>query len=166
MLIAAAISNVAVDFGYGLAAGSQGPNHESNSLKYSAISQAIVVLAATAGRIGFILYLIELLAARTLHRMVLWLLIPFQILVNVFSVFLLFFQCSVHVGELFHPGQQSHCESLDIQIKYGYFQGGMHPPQAMLLSDLTNSKRSIPPAISSSPSSPFTCSGASTGPSG
>ncbi|KAH8433759.1 uncharacterized protein LDX57_011393 [Aspergillus melleus] len=124
LITAAAISNIAVEFGYGLAAGSQGPNHEANSLKYSAIGQAIVVLAATAGRIGFILYLIELLAARALHRMVLWLLIPFQIVINAVSVFLLFFQCSIHVGELFHPGRQSHCESLDIQIKYGYFQGG------------------------------------------
>ncbi|KAK1142627.1 hypothetical protein N8T08_007431 [Aspergillus melleus] len=134
LIIAAAISNIAVEFGYGLAAGSQGPNHEANSLKYSAIGQAIVVVAATAGRIGFILYLIELLAARALHRMVLWLLISFQVVINAVSVFLLFFQCSIHVGELFHPGKQSHCESLDIQIKYGYFQGAFNSACDLLLA--------------------------------
>ncbi|KAI9044502.1 uncharacterized protein KD926_000413 [Aspergillus affinis] len=110
LIIAAAISNVAVDFGYGLAIGSQGHDHEAKALKYSAIRQAIVVLAATAGRIDFILYLIELLAARALHRILLWLLIPFQIVISAVSVFLLFFQCSIHLGELFSPGKQSYYE--------------------------------------------------------
>ena len=96
-----------------------------SSLKYSTISQAVVTLAATAGRLAFIIYLIELLAARKLHRITLWTLVPLQVMVNIISVFLLFFQCSTHVEELFNPSQSTHCMSLKIQIDYAYFQGGM-----------------------------------------
>ena len=98
-----------------------------SSIKYSTISQAVVTLAATAGRLAFIIYLIELLAARKLHRLILWILVPCQVIINVISVFLLFFQCATHVDELFNPSKSSHCMSLDVQIDYAYFQGCRYP---------------------------------------
>ncbi|PYI06983.1 hypothetical protein BO78DRAFT_444518 [Aspergillus sclerotiicarbonarius CBS 121057] len=134
LFIAAVLSSVAVDYGYGQTASSLELHHAMNSLRYSTISQAIVTLAATAGRLAFIIYLIELLAARKLHRIILWTLVPCQVIVNVISVFLLFFQCATHVDELFNPSQSSHCMSLDVQIDYAYFQGSFNSACDLLLA--------------------------------
>ncbi|PWY71184.1 hypothetical protein BO83DRAFT_339578 [Aspergillus eucalypticola CBS 122712] len=134
LVIAAALSSVAVDYGYGKTASSLELHHAMSSLKYSTISQAVVTLAATAGRLAFIIYLIELLAARKLHRIILWTLVPLQVVVNVISVFLLLLQCSTHVEELFNPSQATHCMSLKVQIDYAYFQGAFNSACDLLLA--------------------------------
>ncbi|PWY66486.1 hypothetical protein BO94DRAFT_528621 [Aspergillus sclerotioniger CBS 115572] len=134
LFIAAVLSTVAVDYGYGQTASSLELHHAMNSLKYSTISQAIVTLAATAGRLAFIVYLIELLAARKLHRIILWILVPCQVIVNVISVFLLFYQCTTHIDELFNPSESNHCMSLTVQIDYAYFQGSFNSACDLLLA--------------------------------
>ncbi|RAK99317.1 uncharacterized protein BO80DRAFT_478038 [Aspergillus ibericus CBS 121593] len=134
LFIAAVLSNVAVDYGYGQTGSALELHREMNSLKYSTISQAVITLAATAGRLAFIIYLIELLAARKLHRIILWVLVPCQIIVNVISVFLLFFQCTTHVNKLFNPSQSNSCMSLDVQIDYAYFQGSFNSACDLLLA--------------------------------
>ncbi|PYH42916.1 uncharacterized protein BP01DRAFT_393933 [Aspergillus saccharolyticus JOP 1030-1] len=122
LLIAAVLFNVAVDRGYGETSHPPGVHSIVDSFKYSTIGYAIVMLAATVGRLAMILYMMALLAARRGDRIVLGMLVPLQVIVNVVSVCLLFAQCS-RVEELFHPGTQTHCMSLDVQIDYGYFQG-------------------------------------------
>ncbi|KAE8146709.1 hypothetical protein BDV25DRAFT_169665 [Aspergillus avenaceus] len=134
LFIAATISNVAVHHGYGQTAGSLDHHDEKEAMKYSTTSQALIVLAATAGRLTFNFYLIELLATRKRHRLILWALVPLQVIVNVVSVFLLVFRCSVNIGQLFSPGEEANCMGLDVQIDYGYFQGAFNSASDLLLA--------------------------------
>ncbi|PYH88527.1 hypothetical protein BO71DRAFT_435682, partial [Aspergillus ellipticus CBS 707.79] len=134
VIVAAAISNQAVVYGYGLAEGSLEYSQEAISILYSAIGQAIVTLGATAGRLAFILYLIELLAARRLHRIILWLLVPSQIIINLVSVFLLFFQCDVNLQHMYDWRAFKNCMSLVVQIDYAYFQGAFNSACDLLLA--------------------------------
>ncbi|PYI20280.1 hypothetical protein BO86DRAFT_425420 [Aspergillus japonicus CBS 114.51] len=133
LLIAAVLFNVAVNHGYGNT--STAPSHRSvtASFRYSTIGYAIVILAATAGRLAMIMYMMALLAARTWDRMVLWTLVPLQVIVNVVSVVLLFAQCS-RVQDIFQPGAQEQCMSLDVQIDYGYFQGAFNSASDLFLA--------------------------------
>ncbi|PYH76860.1 hypothetical protein BO82DRAFT_346094 [Aspergillus uvarum CBS 121591] len=55
------------------------------------------------------------------------------VIVNVVSVVLLFAQCS-RVEDIFQPGAQEHCMSLDVQIDYGYFQGAFNSASDLFLA--------------------------------
>ncbi|RAK80062.1 uncharacterized protein BO72DRAFT_475767 [Aspergillus fijiensis CBS 313.89] len=133
LLVAAVLFNLAVNHGYGNTTSSPGHHSMVAGFRYSTIGYAIVILAATAGRLAMIMYMMALLAARTWDRMVLWALVPLQVVVNVVSVVLLFAQCS-RVVEVFQPGAQKHCMSLDVQIDYGYFQGAFNSASDLFLA--------------------------------
>ncbi|PWY73044.1 hypothetical protein BO70DRAFT_342094 [Aspergillus heteromorphus CBS 117.55] len=97
LVIAAAISDVAVDYGYGQSEVSLQFHRAMSSIEYSAIAQAII-------------------------------------LINIVSVFLLFFQCSGHMTDMFHPTEFENCMSITVQIDYAYFQGAFNSACDLLLA--------------------------------
>lgn len=100
---------------------------EVRSITFYLVAVTTCIISCTIGRMSFIIYLHRLLPVPSKTRSVLLLLLALQPLVNVVSIFLMFFQCR-NIAAVFDPTMtQESCMSVHTQLFYDYFQGGSFP---------------------------------------
>jgi hypothetical protein len=126
-LVGSAILTVGIKYGYGRQTWNIDPDNVSTVIMYDYLSQTFGTAGSAIGRISFIVFVITLLGARRAHRIMLWILIGAQIIVNAFFILIIFIQCPGHESAIWSATGSGKCWSLNVQTYYGYFEGCKRP---------------------------------------
>jgi hypothetical protein len=95
----------------------------STVILYDYLTQTFGIAGGTLGRISFIVFLIDLLGTRRLHRVILWILVGLQVVTNLMLIIILFIQCPGHASAIWTQNGVDKCWDVRIQAYYGYYQG-------------------------------------------
>lgn len=108
---------------------------DSNSISkvviFDYLTQTFGLAGGALGRVSFIVFIVKLLASRKWHRVVFWVFIGLQVVVNSMFIVILFVQCPGH-GSAIWDHDKPKCWNTLVQAYYGYFQGGKRYPTIRL----------------------------------
>ncbi|OJJ50417.1 hypothetical protein ASPZODRAFT_129044 [Penicilliopsis zonata CBS 506.65] len=135
LIAGSGIANVSVAYGLGHHYSSLAHAREVKAVLYYCVTQTLGISACTVGRIAFIVYLVRLFPSSSPVRLVFWLLVVAQGVINVVSILLLFLQCGADVAPVFdYTLPETNCMALSVQINYGYFQGAFNSATDLFLA--------------------------------
>lgn len=118
-----AMVTLAVEHGFGRHVWDINERMVPKVIMYDYVAQSVGLSGGTIGRIAFIVFIIGLLGIMRSHRIILWVLVCLQVIVNMMFILIIFLQCPGHASAIWqHPGQ-ARCWDLHVQAYYGYFQG-------------------------------------------
>ncbi|KAL4778722.1 hypothetical protein BJX76DRAFT_362460 [Aspergillus varians] len=132
-LVGSAILTVAVHKGYGRPMDLV--SDPSTVILYDYIGQTFGTIGGVAGRVAFILFVLGILGTNKRDRIILWILVGGQVIVNVLFILIIFLQCPGHASAIFsHSGNSEKCWDLRVQTYYGYFQGAFNSATDLYLA--------------------------------
>lgn len=118
-----AMVTLAVEHGFGRHVWDINERMVPKVIMYDYVAQSVGLSGGTIGRIAFIVFVIGLLGIMRSHRIILWVLVCLQVIVNMMFIVIIFLQCPGHASAIWqHPGQAK-CWDPHVQAYYGYFQG-------------------------------------------
>jgi hypothetical protein len=92
-----------------------------NAMKYSTIMVAPLVLATMLARLSFCAFLLATFGPKKIARIILWIAIISQVLVNLSQVILQYAVCGIHVTAIWNRNPEIKCVSFSVIIDYLYF---------------------------------------------
>ena len=110
-----------VHYGFGRSVTTINPKDLPSALKYDYFSYGFGLASCLLSRIAFILYLIDLLGAKKIHRTILWTLLVLQLVINFFTILFIYIQCPGHPSAIWDQSIKAYCWSPVFQSDYGYF---------------------------------------------
>jgi rhodopsin domain-containing protein len=125
MVAAGALSNRGVHWGLGRHVYYLSPEQITNSLKYVVFMTAPGIFGIALGRASFCLFLLSTIGAEKRVRMVLWITLVLQMLVNVTAIILLYSSCGRHIAAVWDISIQAKCIPFTPISYYLYFLGGL-----------------------------------------
>jgi hypothetical protein len=112
-----------VHYGFGRSVTTISPHDLPLAGMYDYFSHGFGLSGCLLARMAFILYLINLLGARKLHRVALWILLVSQFVTNFLCILLIYIQCPGNPSAIWNPSIKAYCWSPVVQSDYGYFIG-------------------------------------------
>jgi hypothetical protein len=98
-----------------------------NAFKYGVVLMTAPLIIGTAlGRISFCLFLLSAIGTAKATRVILWITIIFQVLVNGSANILLYSSCGLQIAAEWNPTIQANCIPYHSRIDYLYFLGGLY----------------------------------------
>ena len=114
---------VGVHKGFGRHVWDVPPSEVSTIVLFDYLTQSFGLAASCLGRVGCIIYVVNLLGSKRTHKMILWVTAALQVATNVISIIILFLQCPGHGSAIWNePGKQK-CWNVHVQAYYAYFLG-------------------------------------------
>lgn len=93
-------------------------------VRYEYIGAAWGIISPTLGRISYALFLLSVLwLLTTVRRIMLWILISLQVVLNFLAFIILFAQCHP-TSRVWDPSVPGYCVSVNVQPDIGFAQGG------------------------------------------
>ncbi|KAJ5987423.1 hypothetical protein N7451_011788 [Penicillium sp. IBT 35674x] len=123
-----------IQHGFGQKVGDIGADDVSKVIMYDYLTQTFALAGGALGRISFIVFVIGLLVSKQWHRVVFWILVAMQVLVNSMFVIILFVQCPGHASAIWEHSDKSKCWNTKVQAYYGYFQGAFNSATDLYLA--------------------------------
>lgn len=115
---------LAIKLGFGQELSSVNTLNVSKIIMYDYLAQTFGLAGGALGRISFIIFIIGLLVQKRSQRIILWILVALQVIVNSIFIIILFVQCPGHASAIWDHSGKVKCWDLHVQAYYGYFQGG------------------------------------------
>lgn len=114
----------ATQLGLGREVSSIDPTTVPKVILHDYLAQTFGLAGGALGRISFIVFIIGLLVQRLSQRVILWILVGLQVVVNTLFIIILFVQCPDHQSAIWDHSGKTKCWNVHVQAYYGYFQGG------------------------------------------
>lgn len=114
----------ATQLGFGREVSSIDSQNVANVILHDYLAQTFGLAGGALGRISFIVFIIGLLVQRLSQRVILWVLVGLQVLINSLFIIILFIQCPDHESAIWSHSGKAKCWNVHVQAYYGYFQGG------------------------------------------
>lgn len=115
---------LAIKMGFGQELSSINTPNVSKIIMHDYLTQTFGLAGGALGRISFIVFIIGLLVQKRSHRIILWILVGLQVIINSIFIIILFVQCPGHASAIWDHSGKAKCWDLHVQAYYGYFQGG------------------------------------------
>jgi hypothetical protein len=127
MVAASVLTTRGVHWGLGRHIYYLAPVQIQNAVKYVVLMDAPVVIACSLGRASFCLFLISTVGAKKAVRVILWVTLILQALINATQIVLLYCSCGLQMSALWDPSIPAKCLSYASMSDYLYFLGGLYP---------------------------------------
>lgn len=128
------ILTVAIQLGLGQEVSDIATANVPRVIIHDYLAQTFGIAGGTLGRVSFIVFIIGLLVQQTSHRIVLWVCVGLQLVVNSMLIVIIFVQCPGHQSAIWRHSDKAKCWDLHVQAYYGYFQGGKRNRLSLLAS--------------------------------
>lgn len=115
---------LAINLGFGQELSSINKPNVSKIIMHDYLAQTFGLAGGAMGRISFIVFINGLLVQKKSHRIILWILVGLQIVVNCTFIIIIFVQCPGHTSAIWDLSGKAKCWDPHVQAYYGYFQGG------------------------------------------
>jgi hypothetical protein len=103
------------------------PIQIQNAIEYVVLMDAPVIVACTLGRTSFCLFLLNTVGAKKSVRVILWVTIVLQAIINATHILLLYCSCGLQMDALWDLSIHAKCLSYSSMTDYLYFLGGLYP---------------------------------------
>lgn len=151
---------LAVQYGFGQEVTTIATSRVPKVIMFDYLAQSLGIAGGTIGRISFIVLITGLLGSRLSYRVILWVFVGLQVVVNTMFIVIIFSQCPGHASAIWEHSGKAQCWDLHVQAYYGYFQGGKYTQTSEIyLAYLTRAQRSMQRPISISHVSQHSSSG-------
>ena len=124
---------LAIKLGFGQELSSINTPNVPKIIMHDYLAQTFGLAGGAMGRISFIVFIIGLLVQKQSHRIILWILVGLQIVVNCIFIIIIFVQCPGHTSAIWDHTGKAKCWDAHVQAYYGYFQGGRNDLQYITL---------------------------------
>ena len=114
---------VGVHYGFGQKVGDLNATIVPKVIMFDYLIQTFGLAGGALGRVSFIVFIIGLLGAKMWHRIILWVLVGMQVVINSLFIIILFVQCPGHASAIWEHADKAKCWNTRVQAYYGYFQG-------------------------------------------
>ncbi|EED12802.1 conserved hypothetical protein [Talaromyces stipitatus ATCC 10500] len=121
-----AILTIGIKHGYGQQVWDINPENVSKVILYDYLSQALGLAGGAISRVSFIVLIISILGTRKAYRIVLWVLVGAQIIINSLFILVIFLQCPGYTSAIWNVTGEGKCWDLRVQTYYGYFQSSFN----------------------------------------
>ena len=108
------------------------PEQVQNTIKYVVLMDAPVIVASTLGRTSFCLFLLNTVGAQKSVRVILWVTIVLQLIINFLHIILLYCSCGVQMNALWDLSVHAKCLTYTSMSDYLYFLGGEYPFSSLI----------------------------------
>ncbi|KAJ5358873.1 uncharacterized protein N7496_011286 [Penicillium cataractarum] len=133
-VIGSIMVTLAIKLGFGQELSSINTSNVSKIIMHDYLTQTFGLAGGALGRISFIVFIIGLLVQKRSHRIILWILIGLQVIVNSIFIIILFVQCPGHASAIWAHSGKAKCWDLHVQAYYGYFQGAFNSATDLYLA--------------------------------
>ncbi|CEO58780.1 hypothetical protein PMG11_03482 [Penicillium brasilianum] len=133
-VIGSIMITLAIKLGFGQELSSVNTLNVSKIIMYDYLAQTFGLAGGALGRISFIIFIIGLLVQKRSQRIVLWILVALQVIVNSIFIIILFVQCPGHASAIWDHSGKVKCWDLHVQAYYGYFQGAFNSATDLYLA--------------------------------
>jgi rhodopsin domain-containing protein len=103
------------------------PVQIQNVVKYIVLMNAPVIVGVSLARASFCLFLLNTIGAERRVRLIIWITLILQGLVNVSQLILFYSSCGTHMNALWDVTVQAKCLPYTAMVNYLYFLGGLYP---------------------------------------
>lgn len=114
---------LAVKLGFGQELSSIDAPNVPKIIMHDYLAQTFGLAGGAMGRISFIVFVVGLLVQKRSHRIILWILVGLQLVVNCVFIIILFVQCPGHASAIWDHSGRAKCWDPRVQAYYSYFQG-------------------------------------------
>ncbi|KAJ5724386.1 hypothetical protein N7493_006114 [Penicillium malachiteum] len=132
--VGSAMMTIGIHYGFGQNVDNLSDERVSKVIMFDYLTQTFGLAGGALGRMSFIVFIIGLLVSRQWHRLVFWILIGFQLIINSMFIIILFVQCQGHASAIWEHSDKAKCWSTLVQAYYGYFQGAFNSATDLYLA--------------------------------
>ncbi|OOQ84359.1 hypothetical protein PEBR_30614 [Penicillium brasilianum] len=133
-VIGSIMITLAIKLGFSQELSSVNTLNVSKIIMYDYLAQTFGLAGGALGRISFIIFIIGLLVQKRSQRIILWILVALQVIVNSIFIIILFVQCPGHASAIWDHSGKVKCWDLHVQAYYGYFQGAFNSATDLYLA--------------------------------
>ncbi|KAJ5664370.1 hypothetical protein N7507_005101 [Penicillium longicatenatum] len=123
-----------IQHGFGQEVGNISAANVPKIIMFDYLAQTFALAGGALGRISFIVFVIGLLVSKQWHRVVFWILVALQLIINSMFIIILFVQCPGHASAIWEHSEKSKCWNTKVQAYYGYFQGAFNSATDLYLA--------------------------------
>ncbi|KAJ5682195.1 hypothetical protein N7462_005360, partial [Penicillium macrosclerotiorum] len=125
---------LAIKQGFGQEVSEIDTSKVSKIILHDYLAQTFGLAGGALGRISFIVFIIGLLVQRLSQRVILWVLVVLQVIINGMFIIIIFVQCPGHESAIWDHYGKEMCWNLHVQAYYGYFQGAFNSATDLFLA--------------------------------